>query len=151
MGKNVVLKKNFMKTEQIEIAITLPTSPSILFNAWINSKEHSAFTGDSASCSNQEGGKFLIANEYISGRNLELNYPNRILQSWKTKDFPESAENSFIEVFFTDSTKGCRLKIKHSNIPEGQGEKYKEGWKEFYFKPMKEYYKSLEINEDKII
>jgi hypothetical protein len=30
--------------------------------------------------------------------------------------------------------------IIHSNMPEGQGENYKQGWKDFYFKPMKKFY-----------
>jgi len=25
-------------------------------------------------------------------------------------------------------------------IPDGQGENYKQGWKDFYFKPMKKYF-----------
>jgi len=129
-----------MKSEKIKISTTLNVSPEQLFNDWLNSEKHTAFTGETSNCSDQEGGVFQHSDSYIWGRNLELNYPNRILQSWRTKVFPESAENSFIEIFFIESSKGCRFKIKHSNIPEGQGEKYEQGWKDYYFKPMKEYY-----------
>jgi activator of HSP90 ATPase len=35
---------------------------------------------------------------------------------------------------------GTRVTIIHSEIPAGQGEGYKKGWKDFYFKPMKKYF-----------
>jgi len=31
--------------------------------------------------------------------------------------------------------------LLHTNIPDGQGESYKKCWKDFYFTPMKKYFK----------
>jgi len=45
------------------------------------------------------------------------------------------------EVLFEEAKGGTKITIIHSDIPEGQGEEYKEGWLDFYFKPMKEYFK----------
>ncbi len=35
---------------------------------------------------------------------------------------------------------GTRVTLLHSDIPDGQGKKYEEGWQESYFEPMKEYF-----------
>jgi activator of HSP90 ATPase len=33
-----------------------------------------------------------------------------------------------------------KVTLIHSNIPEGQADGYKQGWEDFYFKPMREYF-----------
>ena len=33
-----------------------------------------------------------------------------------------------------------KLTIIHTSIPDGQGEGYRQGWLDYYFKPMKEYF-----------
>ena len=35
---------------------------------------------------------------------------------------------------------GTKITIIHSDIPEGQADDYKQGWQDFYFKPMKDYF-----------
>jgi hypothetical protein len=45
-----------------------------------------------------------------------------------------------LELIFTDNGNGCRLILKHWYIPEGQGDVYKEGWREHYFEPMWAYF-----------
>ena len=39
-----------------------------------------------------------------------------------------------------DINNGCKITLKHWNIPDGDGEKYKDGWQEHYFEPMLQYY-----------
>jgi activator of HSP90 ATPase len=46
-----------------------------------------------------------------------------------------------VEILLERMKDGTRLTLRHSNIPEGQAESYKQGWEDFYFKPMKEYFK----------
>jgi activator of HSP90 ATPase len=33
-----------------------------------------------------------------------------------------------------------RLTLKHSRIPDGQGEVYRQGWEDYYFQPMKIFF-----------
>ena len=35
---------------------------------------------------------------------------------------------------------GTRLTLIHSEIPEGQGEQYRQGWEEHYFEGVREYF-----------
>jgi len=126
---------------QILISTILPASPERVYKAWLNSKEHSAFTGTNSKVTSRKGGKFSAWNDYITGRNLELEPNKRILQAWRSTDFSESAEDSRLELIFKKEGKSTKLTLIHNNIPEGQADSYKKGWKDFYFIPMKKYFK----------
>jgi activator of HSP90 ATPase len=45
-----------------------------------------------------------------------------------------------LEILFKPEINGTKVTIKHSEIPEGQGKDFKDGWKKFYFEPMKKYF-----------
>jgi activator of HSP90 ATPase len=112
-----------------------------LYNAWINSEEHSQFTGAGAEIDPVIGGKFTAWDGYISGVTLELDPPKRILQHWRTTEFPEDAPDSLLEILFQPVTGGTKITLVHTEIPDGQAQSYREGWEDYYFTPMKEYFK----------
>jgi activator of HSP90 ATPase len=74
------------------------------------------------------------------GKNLELEPPRRILQSWRTTEFPEGAPDSMLEILIEPDGDGSKLTLIHTEIPEGQSEDYKQGWKDYYFALMKAYF-----------
>ncbi len=130
-----------MKTEKIQITDIFDVNSSDVYSAWLDSKKHEDFTGGGpANISENAGSNFTAWNGYISGKILELEKGKRIFHSWRTTDFPENAEDSFLEILLEDTKKGCKLTLKQWNIPEGQGKDYEKGWQDFYFKPMKEYF-----------
>ena len=127
--------------DSIKVSIVLPVSAKRLYQAWLDSKEHSAFTSGKAVIDPKVGGGFSAWDDYIQGETLELKPYQRIVQSWRTSEFPEDSSDSKIEVLFEEAKGGAKITIIHTDIPKGQGEEYKEGWLDFYFKPMKEYFK----------
>jgi activator of HSP90 ATPase len=50
-------------------------------------KKHSAFTGAKAKISRKEGGKFLVYDDYVMGKNIELVADKKIVQMWHAKDW----------------------------------------------------------------
>jgi len=126
--------------ESIKVSAVLPAIPEKVYNAWMSSEEHGRFTGSKAEISPRKGGSFMAWDGYIEGKNLELEPGKRIVQSWRTSEFPSRSPDSRIEVLFEKSEKGTRITINHSNIPDGQGKQYKQGWLDYYFKPMKRYF-----------
>ena len=116
-----------------------PVSSNILYEAWLDSEQHSAMTGGEAVCSNKESDSFSAWDGYISGVNKKLIEGKEIVQSWRTSDFSDSDSDSFITLKFNETDGGCEITLIHSNIPEGQPD-YEQGWKEHYFEPMKEYF-----------
>lgn len=117
-----------------------PASPEKIYLAWLDSKGHSDMTGSPARISSKVGEEFEAWDGYIFGKNLELEPGKRILQSWRTTEFDPSEQDSLVEIFFEPVLNGTKVTIHHSNLP-AHGSQYRQGWIDFYFQPMKEYFK----------
>ncbi len=128
-----------MTNNTIELRITFKISPERLYKAWLDSAEHGEMTGTSASVSAAPGAEFTAWDGYISGKNLELVEGRKIVQAWRTTDFDPNDADSRLEIRFDPSPGGCALTLLHTDIPDGQPD-YEEGWREFYFEPMKAYF-----------
>lgn len=127
---------------EFTIETKLPASPDDVFDAWLNSDQHSAMTGSPAQVSSEVGGRFTSWDNYISGTNLEIDRKTRILQAWRTTDFKQKAADSLVEIIFQKSGDGCIVTIHHSHLGNDGG-KYKKGWEDYYFDPMERYFLSL--------
>ncbi|MBU0732110.1 SRPBCC domain-containing protein [Patescibacteria group bacterium] len=126
--------------ESFEVSDIFPVSPEELYSAWLDSKKHGAFTGSKAKIDPKVGGKFTAWDGYIEGETVKLEPNKKILQKWRTTEFPEDSKDSKLELIFEEVDEGTKLTIKHSDVPEGQAKNYKPGWDESYFQPMQEYF-----------
>lgn len=127
--------------ESIQVSDTVPATPERVYRAWLSSREHSAFTGGKAEVDPNVGGAFTAWDGYIQGKTIELEPYRRIAQTWRTTEFPPDSPDSRLEVLLEEAKGGTRMTLVHTNIPDGQGKGYEEGWVEYYFKPMKRYFK----------
>ncbi len=127
--------------ETIKVSAVLQTSAKRIYRAWLDASEHGAFTGGDAEIDATVGGAFTVGDGYIQGKNVELTPYQKIVQTWRTTDFAPSDEDSKLEVLLEEVEGGTRITLSHSNLPDGQGDGYKEGWKEYYFGPMSEYFR----------
>jgi activator of HSP90 ATPase len=122
------------------LTTTVPVSPQDLYKAWMTSDGHAAMTGSPAKVDPRPGGAFTAWDGYITGKTLELEPGRRIVQSWRTSEFPASAPHSQLEIVLEAAGRGTKLTLTHTEIPEDQVDSYREGWDESYFQPMKEYF-----------
>ncbi len=129
-----------MKNE-FTIKAKISAKPSEIYQAWLSTKGHTAMTGSPAKVDGKAGGKFTAWDGYIFGTTLELTPNERIVQAWRTTEFPEDASDSRVEIHLEESADGTKITLEHSNMPEGQADDYKQGWEDYYFKPMREYFK----------
>lgn len=135
-----------MPLESLELSVTLPGTPDRIYDAWLDSHHHAAFTGGAAKIDPVVGGGHTAWDGYITGTNVVLERGRRIVQTWRTSEFPEDAADSSLELLLESSGGGTRMVLKHTSIPEGQGEQYGEGWKEYYLDPMLEYFTNLAVS-----
>jgi uncharacterized protein YndB with AHSA1/START domain len=126
--------------ESFEIWTVVPASPEAVYAAWLDAIAHSAFTGQPATVEPSVGSRFTAFGEYIEGTNRELEPGRRILQSWRTTEFSADDPDSLLEVVLEPHEEGTRLTLRHSEIPEGQGDRYEGGWQEHYFEPLKRFF-----------
>jgi activator of HSP90 ATPase len=126
--------------QSFKISTTLPATAKQIYRAWLSGKEHTAFTGNAAEAEQKVGARFTAFGDYIEGTNLQLYLNKKIVQAWRTTKFPSGSEDSRIEITLEEIQGGTRLTLTHNNIPDGQADSYKDGWKKFYFQPMKKYF-----------
>lgn len=126
--------------ESLKMSITLPIKADKLYKAWLTSKEHAAFTGGAAKVAPKVGAKFTAWDGYITGKNLELKANKKIVQSWRTSEFPEGAPDSKLEITFEEKNGKTTLSLYHYDLQKGDAKKYKDGWRDFYFEPMKQFF-----------
>jgi uncharacterized protein YndB with AHSA1/START domain len=129
-----------MKKEALRVTSTIPVAPTTLYFAWIDSAHHSSMTGQTAKLEPVVGAKYSACNGYVTGKLVILDLGRRIVMSWRTTDFPRDAADSRVEVHFETLGLSTRILILHTEIPEGQSEKYKALWNERYITPMRAYF-----------
>ncbi len=128
--------------DSVKLSAVLRATPQQVYEAWLSSREHTAFTGDAAAIDPKVGGEYTAGSGYIHGVTLELEPYRHIVQSWHSTDFPDDAEDSRLEITLEETPRGTRLTLAHTNIPDGQGTMYRDGWREFYLTPMRVYFSS---------
>jgi activator of HSP90 ATPase len=129
--------------ETIDVSTLLPASPEVVYRAWIDSEAHGKFTGSPAHIDPNVGGVYSAWDGYISGETLTLEPFRRIVQSWRTTDFPEDAPDSHLEVLIEAVGAETSLRLIHTGIPDGQSDEYRSGWNDYYFEPMRAYFAEL--------
>jgi len=120
--------------------VTLAAGPHEVYDALLDPKKHSAFTGSPAETSKRLGARFTAWDGYISGRNLELVKDQKIVQEWTTTEWPEGYPPSRLEIKLSPKGKGTVLTMVHSKVPAEQVAKYTKGWPESYWEPLEEYF-----------
>jgi activator of HSP90 ATPase len=64
-----------------------------------------------------------------------------VVQEWTTTDWVEGYPASKLELTFREAPEGTEILMVHSNVPKEQADEIAEGWTEFYWEPLKKYFK----------
>ncbi len=115
-----------MKTKTIRQSITFKTSPHEVFEALMDSEKHSEFTESEAVISREVGGRFTVWGGSLEGENLELVPDEKIVQSWRSDDWPEG-HYSQATFSLEEIPGGTRLTFTQSGVPEEFYEDIKQG------------------------
>jgi len=129
-----------MKFGTIRQTALVDATPLEVYEAYVDPKKHAAFTGQSASGAAKVGAKFTAGDGYITAKHLELKRGKKIVQEWTTSEWPEGFPPSLLQLSLKAKGNKTELTMVHSEVPEEQVDYYAEGWQEFYWKPMKEYF-----------
>jgi len=124
----------------LTMSAVIPATAEEIWKAWLSTRGHSDMTGSPARATARVGARFTAWDGYIMGTNLELTPGRRIVQSWRTTDFPPDAPDSRLAVELASTPRGTRVTLKHTSIPDGQVAGYRQGWTDYYFEPMKKYF-----------
>ena len=123
------------------VLIPLAT-PEEVYRAFLSSKIHAQFTGSGAKCSARVRGRFTAWNKYISGKNVELVEGKKIVQEWKTSEWPKGYGPSILTISLKKKDSGTQLSMIQSRVPASQVDEYDKGWYESYWEPLKQYFRN---------
>ena len=118
--------------------VTLPVTPKRLYQLFLDAKEHAAFTDCPARISAKPGARFRVM-DYITGRNLALSSGKQIIQSWRGDDWEATDPDSVLILNLRKVDAGVALEMIHAGVPEGHAKDLADGWKTFYWKPLRAY------------
>jgi len=127
-----------IKTKNIHHEVTFKASPEAVYEALMDSKKHSAFTGAPAKIATKVSGAFTIFGDMGSGFNLELVPDKKIVQAWRMSDWPQS-QYSVVYFVLAKAGKGTKLVFDHTGVPEKSYKGINEGWRTHYWQPMKKF------------
>jgi activator of HSP90 ATPase len=132
-----------MKSASFVVTAVFPAKISVLYRAFLDDKTHSDFTGSEAHIEDRVGGKFSAWDGYITGEIVVLEENRRITQKWRTANFADTDRDSILDIEFAESGDETVLTLRHSNLPDGTEEEYRQGWEDYYIAPLKEFLDAL--------
>jgi activator of HSP90 ATPase len=126
-----------VKTKNLQQSVIIKATPREVYEALMDSRKHSKFTGAKASISRKVGGRCSVNGNYIRGINLDLMPNKRIVQAWRGSDWPKGHYS--IATFSLSRIKGgTRLIFTQMGVPDREYKGISQGWRDYYWKPMKE-------------
>jgi activator of HSP90 ATPase len=127
------------KSVTIHEVLEFPVSPRRIYEALLDSKQFSAFSGVPAEIHREAGGTFSLFGGQISGRNVELAPDRRIVQAWRAASWPEGVY-SIAKFELEAQGAGARLVFDHTGFPPELRDHLAGGWREHYWGPLKKYF-----------
>jgi len=123
--------KTFKKTFRIN------AEPSDVYAALTNPYTIGLWSGYPAVMSEEPGSEFSLWEGDITGKNLEFVKDMKIVQEWY---FGEQKEKSIVTITINPDRNNSAVTVEHTNIPDEEYEGFAEGWKDFYFDAINNFF-----------
>jgi activator of HSP90 ATPase len=128
------------KSITVHQEIDFNASPQQLYEALLNSKQFTEFSGRPAEINREVGGAFSLFKGHIIGRNLEFVPNQRIVQAWRVVTWPEGAY-SIVRFELKPQGSGTHVVFDHIGFPEGLHDHLAQGWEENYWSLLKKHFR----------
>ncbi|MDP4223037.1 MAG: SRPBCC domain-containing protein [Bacteroidota bacterium] len=116
--------KTFKKTFKIN------AEPSDVYAALTNPVTIELWSGYPARMSTEPGSEFSLWDDDITGKNLEFITDRKVVQEWY---FGDQTERSIVTIKIEPDGVNSSVTIEHTNIPDEDFTDIVEGWREYYF------------------
>lgn len=136
----VKTRKLELKFRTIKQGVLLPAPIEAVYEAWTDPKIHSEFTGAKAIGKPVKGGEFSAWDGYIFGKYKSLQKEKKLVMDWSTTEWPDSYPPSKLTLVFKENDRGTSITLLHEKVPASQVRDYAQGWKDFYWHPLRDYF-----------
>jgi len=137
--------------KSIEQVVTFRATPDQVFEALIDSAQHTAFTGEAATIDRRVGGAVSCYGGKVTGIQLDVAKNERIVQAWRPGNFPPGVFTIITYALAPDGAdgKGTKLTFTQHAIPDEAHEHLKTGWEERYWKPLRAFLEEKGADKNK--
>jgi len=116
--------------------VTIDASPDAVYGVLTRSEDFARMTGGrAASIEGEIGGAVSLFGGDIKGRNIELVPGRRVVQAWRSQNWPEGVY-SIIRFELSPKGKGTKLVFDQAGHPEEATAMLEGGWTQMYWNPM---------------
>lgn len=132
------------------ISRVIRATPKRLFEAWLDSQEHSDITGLVAMVNPAVGGIINVLDGLITGTNIEIDPYHRIVQVWEVASTDVAPFESRVEIVLSTlmgegaianaHDYGATITVTHSKLSTSQSLFSPEWWEQTYFGGMDAYF-----------
>ncbi len=127
----------------IKQTVKFKASPEKIYGLLADSKKHSAFTRHTAKIGKKIGDPFTAYCGYIRGINVDLAPGRRIVQAWRTKDFPAGVFSMATFDLKTNGKGAVELTLIHRGVPKELIPAIEKAWRENYWNKIKIFLERL--------
>ncbi len=126
-------------------SVVLPAPAAKLYDMYMDSETHAAFTGAPAKISDEPGSPFEAFGGLLLGVMLQVVKPRLIVQSWRSVNFADDDPDSTLIISFVEEEEGeGRIDVVHLDVPDSDFQGVTGGWESRYFAPWLTYLQSLD-------
>jgi len=116
----------------------ISADPEEVFSAITNPFTIELWSGYPAQMESSEGSEFSIFDGDITGRNIRVTPNVQLVQEWY---FGDQQEESIVTIDLKPHQLGTKVNLEHTNVPDDDLENIEEGWKEYYWGAIKDFFK----------
>jgi activator of HSP90 ATPase len=127
MPKNVVMAASFA------------APPEKLFDMYLDARMHAEFTGAPVVIEPRAGSAFRAFDGMLSGTILHVEPKRLIVQTWRSKNWPNDAIDSVLVLTFWHEPDGARIELVHVNVDDEDFAGVSHGWEKYYWAPWRAY------------
>jgi len=110
--------------------------PMDVFVCFVEPNRVKAYAGGDAQISGEKGGKFSLFGGAVTGENVEIDMPNKLVQKWRFSSWPEG-HYSTVTLEFEEKNGKTIVKLTQTDVPDDDKERAETGWKDNFFKRIK--------------
>jgi activator of HSP90 ATPase len=121
------------------LAASLPAAPDQLYDMYLDSAAHAAFTGGPVVIEPRPGTPFRAFDGQISGTMLHCEPKRLIVQTWRSINFSDADTDSVLVLSFWPEEGGGRIELVQVNVADRDFAGVSHGWEKYYWAPWRTY------------
>lgn len=121
----------------IKQKVKFRATPDQIYQLLADSKLHTALTGKKATISKKIGGPFSTHGGRVTGVNVDLVPGERLVQAWRSKDFPTGIFSMATFQLSHSKNGGTELELTHRGVPKHLIPAVEKDWKKTYWEKIR--------------